>query len=456
MIALRQIVIPLYLFLCLILGGASNGGFFANWLLQVLGVLLLAWAFWSHPQPIVGPRRRSLVALLAGFVVLVLLQFVPIPEALWLMSPGRAALAEEGALAGITYAPLFWGLLPHEAVKSALWALPALALGAALLRLPHWNPAHLAWAIIAAMVLSVIIGAVQTSQGDTSPAYIYAITNRGLTVGFFANANHLATLLLVSIPFIAALMAQNRQIHKTTWTPFLAIVIGLLVVALTGIFVNGSRAGVALVGPVLAASVMICFATPIIRKSAVIGFPLLLGGALLWLFNSQQGEVFLALENAASTGNRMSIWGRTWAAIGDFMPLGSGLGTFAEVFRRFEDPAAVMNVYINHAHNDYLELLLEFGLLAVPVLGAFLLWWGARAGRIWLTPSANPFARAAVVASAVILVHEIVDYPLRTAGISSLFVAGLVMMTMWVTGDGYLQIAARHRGTPSPDADKAE
>lgn len=448
---LRQIPIPLYLFLCLIFGGASNGGFLANWFLQVLGALLLGWACWSYPERKVGPRRKSLTALFAAAVMIVALQFVPIPAELWHMSPARTALAQEGDLTGTAYAPLLWGLLPHEAMKSAIWALPAFALGVAMLRLPHWKPEHLAWAIIFAMVLSVLIGAVQLSQGETSPAYFYAITNRGSTVGFFANANHLATLLLMSIPFIAALIAQQRQQHRWGNGAFLAMAIGLLVVVLAGIAANGSRAGFALVGPVLAASIMICFATPTVRKAAVIGFPLCLMGALVWVFTSEGGAAFLALENAPSTGNRMYIWGRAWAAFGDFLPLGSGLGTFAEVIRRYEDAGAVSNVYVNHAHNDYLELLLEFGLLLVPVLVAFFIWWSSRAGRIWLARAANPFSRAAVVASAVVLVHSLVDYPLRTTSLSSVFVASLVMMTLWLAGDGYTQISAVSRNTGPPD-----
>lgn len=55
------------------------------------------------------------------------------------------------------------------------------------------------------------------------------------------------------------------------------------------------------------------------------------------------------------------------------------------------------------------------------VLAAFLIWWGWRAVRIWHARNAEPFACAAVIASAVILVHSLVDYPLRTAGLSCVF-----------------------------------
>ena len=74
-----------------------------------------------------------------------------------------------------------------------------------------------------------------------------------------------------------------------------------------------------------------------------------------------------------------------------------------------------------HAHNDYAELALELGLAGIALLVLFLIWWGAAVRRVWQTAETGPFARAASIASAAILAHSLVDFPLRTAAISAAF-----------------------------------
>ncbi len=424
--------IPLYLFACLLLGGASNGGFLENAMLQLMGAALIVWAYWQPAESPLRDRGRGPTWLMVIMLILILLQFLPLPQAVWEMSVGRADLAYEGTAIGVVYEPLLWALSPYGAIKSAVWLLPAIALAVAMLRLPHWQPQHLAWAIVAAMVLSVIVGAVQLGQGQNSPAYFYAITNRGSTVGFFANSNHLATLLLVSLPFIAALAASRFRSGQGRFNrPVVLICVGLLIVALIGIAVNGSLAGFALALPVVAASAMILVERYSIRWASLVILPLVLTGGLGWLLLSDAGSQLLAFEQMnSSTGGRRVIWQTTIMAISDHMPLGSGLGTFAEVYQRYEDPAQVADFYINHAHNDYLELLLELGLLVIPAFLIFLTWWMRNVVRVWLSPTCNPFAFAGAIASGTILVHSIVDYPLRTAALSCVFVVSLCLMIL--------------------------
>ena len=95
----------------------------------------------------------------------------------------------------------------------------------------------------------------------------------------------------------------------------------------------------------------------------------------------------------------------------------SGLGSFARVYDLYEDPASVTNTFVVHAHNDYAELALETGVPGNLLMLLFLAWWAA-AWRIWQSAEAGPFARAAAIASAAILAHSLVDFPLRTAAIA--------------------------------------
>lgn len=53
-----------------------------------------------------------------------------------------------------------------------------------------------------------------------------------------------------------------------------------------------------------------------------------------------------------------------------FFPFGSGVGTFVHVFPRFQS-TSFSGTYVNNAHNDYLEWLMEGGLVALVLLIAF-------------------------------------------------------------------------------------
>ena len=78
---------------------------------------------------------------------------------------------------------------------------------------------------------------------------------------------------------------------------------------------------------------------------------------------------------------------------------GSGLGTFEKVYRMAEDPAKVDRYYVNHAHDDYLELAVETGLPGIILMLLFLGWWGRSVWRMLKSPAADQFAMAGAIAS---------------------------------------------------------
>ena len=113
------------------------------------------------------------------------------------------------------------------------------------------------------------------------------------------------------------------------------------------------------------------------------------------------------------------------------MPLGSGLGSFEAVYRLYERPEAIDPTYVNHAHNDYLELALEAGIPAILWILAFLAWWALCAGSRWIGDANDPWAKAGTIASAAILAHSFVDFPLRTSAIAAVFALAIGLMAQW-------------------------
>lgn len=118
---------------------------------------------------------------------------------------------------------------------------------------------------------------------------------------------------------------------------------------------------------------------------------------------------------------RVGLWSRTITAIMATMPIGTGLGTFTAVYPQFEDAMTVTYIYANHAHNDYLETLMTGGFPAFLLMIAFAVWWIRTSISIWRSPMRDAFAEAATVMTAIIMIHELVDYPLRTAAIAAIF-----------------------------------
>ncbi|MGH6783229.1 MAG: O-antigen ligase family protein, partial [Sphingomicrobium sp.] len=191
-----------------------------------------------------------------------------------------------------------------------------------------------------------------------------------------------------------------------------------------------------LVIPVLAASALIAIRTSAaVRRAAIVIAALVMVGGVAAINSTAIGGSRIGADAASSVQSRQEILATTTTAMRAYMPWGSGLGTFRPVYDSFEDPDRVTPTYSSHAHNDYAELALELGLPGVFLLLLFFYWWGRAAVDSWRSPEAQPYVRAAVVASGAILAHSIVDYPLRTAAIGSVFAMCLAFLADRVKGD---------------------
>lgn len=427
MINLRHAVAPAYLFLCIVLGGSAQG-ILSNLALQLAGVAILAWAFLAR-LPHKGSRpARQLGWLAVAAIALVLVQLIPLPPAMWSNLPGRTFVVDGFRLLG---QPLPWmplSLAPADTIATAMAMLPPLAMLALILRLGAYRDSWLLIALLCATFISVALGVLQIQSGGTGP-YLYPLANLGTASGLFANANHMASLLLVSIPFLVALGARryrrltnpNDRLLTVTLAVGAAIVVGL------GIVTNQSFALLLIGAPVVGAAALQLIPPGRVRLgrlAAMLGLLFLAGIATLAVMVSSG----MSTSNQSSMTIRADIWKHSGEAIRDHGMAGSGVGTFPSIYAHYEDPATVERTYVNHAHNDYMEIVLETGLPGAVLLLLFLFWWSSRAFAIWRSPNAAELGRAACIASAAILLHSLVDYPLRTAAIATTMAMALGLM----------------------------
>jgi O-antigen ligase len=421
---LRLCLVPVYLVLCLVLGGASLAGYWSNMVLQLAAVPIIVWSLVARRSSPMPRSARQLAALLLLLLLLGIVQLVPLPPSIWTALPGRAPVAEGFRLIG---EPLPWlplTLTPYNAIGSLLWLLPAIAILLGILQLGGFKSAWLAWSLAGVTAVSVLIGALQLVGGEGSPWYFYEVTNYGSTTGFFSNANHLATLLVVTLPFIAALYrrgrSQGRSLQKSA--ALFVVLAGALVVLFVGLATNGSLAGLGLAAPVLTASLLLTLPpTSKWRITGIALIALLTVGSIAAVFSSPFQNNLTSQGAERSTVSRATSFAKSIEATKDYFPFGSGIGSFVQVYQQREDPGAVTQVYMNHVHGDYIEAVLETGLPGALLILLFLIWWARRTFDIWRAEEADPFAMAATIATAAILAHSAVDYPLRTAAISAVF-----------------------------------
>jgi O-antigen ligase len=302
--------------------------------------------------------------------------------------------------------------------------IPAIAMVCGMLRLRAYAPQWLAVALIAGTLAGIALGAMQvvSSSVQVSPLYLYEDTSVGRAVGFFANADHMATLLVITLPFLAATASAARGANVQRYSAVVSIAIGLAIVIGVGVALNGSLAGYVLMPPVIAGSALVVIrARRNVRVGIMVLAAVLFLGSVIAVEATAIGGERIGQHTTAAVQSRAELLSTTTRAVFDFLPWGSGLGSFQRVYPLYETPKLVTTTYVIHAHNDYVEVALELGALGIVLMTLFLAWWGAAVWRAWRTAESAPFVRAAAIASAAILAHSLVDFPLRTSAISACF-----------------------------------
>lgn len=424
-----------------------------------LAALVLLGSLWLHwPAPLGGvprapgghaDRSRALplsqpvrIFLLLLFL-LPLAQLAPMPTSWWAELPGRAFYAEAMRLAGNVGEGFGWraiSLVPSTTEAAWLTLLPPLAAFLVAMRLDRERLLMLVVVFLSIAAGEALLGLIQFGQSGIGDAS---------ALGTYRNRNHLAGLLEMALPVSLALLAaavgHGRPAHTSgrhgqrkqsvrRWLARLSVTrinqaaaFGALTLAiLVGLIFTRSRTGIslAMLGVVLCT---LMFSHRLGGRNAygLIGTITACGIGLAGLIGLVPVWSRFAYTDPFEDW-RWAIFNSTVQAIGEFFPLGSGAGTFVEVMRRFH-PDSITGVYINRAHNDYLEWLLEFGLLAGVLVGIWLLFYLRQWGRVWKRGEWTPFRFAqsgAGIALLLMMLHTLGDYNLRTPA-NALFTAFL-------------------------------
>lgn len=419
--------------LALLFGGGARQGLWSDALVEWASLPLLIAALFKLERTRLHPSARWGLALLAAVFVLPFLQLIPLPPSVWTHLPGRQVFASTYATAGIDLPWLSLSLDPAATWAGLLALLPAAAVFVAMLSLERSTNCIFVGLLLVFALVSVPIDLLQAMDGPESSLRFYAITNLDRAVGFFANSNHNAAFLYSAIPFVAAWAIVLSRSHSQNRTFGLLFLSALIAAVMIGLALAQSRAGIGL-GFVAGLSALLLAWRQGSGKLSRRLLLLVLGANIIaFLIAFQFGFVAIMQRVETSAGIEDLRWPVariTYQAAINNLPFGTGFGTFVAVYDMFAPLNLLGDRYVNHAHNDWLELLLVGGVPALLLVGAFLVWFMDVSVGAWRRNSAHggaldiAFARAASIAIILLLVHSFVDYPLRTIAISTLFAIG--------------------------------
>lgn len=423
----RLLVIAFFGIALAVAGGTSRYDAATQAIVRLAAIVAIAASLW--PLDFAPLRRhRSLIAALALAALLPLLQLMPLPPRWWAALPGHALYADIAATAGVVvWRPLS---VAPDLTRNALFALlPATAVVIAALFLDVRGRTRLAFGLAALATLSALLGLMQLAAGGTA-LHLYDPSTADSPVGLFANPNHQAAFLAAVLPLVGAAAGIGLRAGRRP-TIVLAPSLVTAMLMLIALLLTGSRMGLAL-GAIGAVGAVAAFRASGARVSmrgrrrrlatlAIAAIAILaLGGALL---HGGALRRLATIDPASET--RLVTLPPIAKAAAAFMPLGAGFGSFDPVYRRFEPDALLSTIYLNEAHDEPMQLAIEGGVPALALLALFLLWWGRSAWRIVRWPGGSARRRAlgiaALSATIVLMTSSLVDYPLRTPLLGSVF-----------------------------------
>ena len=387
-------------------------------------------------------RLRWLFGLPLVLVALPILQLIPLPPAIWTHMPGRAPLVADMVAAGVTPGWAQWSL-DARATERILWsAMVPIGIFTATATLHRPQQRRLVGLAVAFAGFSALVGLWQLMEGPKSPLYFYEITNQNSAVGFFANRNHLASLLAVSLPVTAGLLSDRLRVvghgvrDLRVW-----LLTGRIVVRAVGVTATGSRAGFLLLMLSVVAGALVMWRAGRRQSERSAQTWLKIGGAVAGLIIVQFTLFALLgrLQKDPAEDYRAVMTPATLAAAAPAVGTGYGLGTFVQAYDELGDVTADQREYVNHAHNDYVELWLEGGLPAVSLILVFCASIVLTSLRSLLQPddASNTAGRPSNVAVGaalglvLLILHSMADYPLRTLSMAS-YTA--LLLAMWWPG----------------------
>jgi hypothetical protein len=398
-------------------------------------------ALWSSGRFQLAAGTQGVAAVLALVAVAALVQLVPLPVGLLArVSPHGAGLLDQ---LDVRVAHGLVGAHSLSVDPSATWRALALyaCFGVTVLGVARCSTGaalRMAWFISWLGMAVALIGIVQKPLYDGAIYGFWKPVTHGTPFGPFVNKNHFAGWIVMAIPLALGcfcamasrarlgigsgvrerlLWLSSRDANRALLAVF-AVVLMMLALALTL-----SRSGMAS----LALALVVCGAAGLRRHRGGLTQPLVVAGVMLALFVAVDWaglDTVVARFGAVDTtglSGRIPIWRGAASMARDFWGTGSGLNTYGVATLFY--PAVVPAHHLREAHNDYLQLAVEGGvLLGAPILVAVIAFVVAVRRRFAASVGSAYWVRLGAVGGIVaVAVQSAVDFSLQMPANAALF-----------------------------------
>ncbi|MEO7786415.1 MAG: O-antigen ligase family protein [Sphingomicrobium sp.] len=449
----------LLMLVAVLLGGGHLHGPIRNGLIEVGSAALLIAQCWRQARrPFLPDSARAPLALFAAVLLLILGQMIPLP---WTV--GLAGRAMTDGLLALPGMPRAWHPLSLDPAATARFAASLLVpLAAALATIGAGQRGRI-WLVRAIALLaaaSAALGMVQLALGYPIWSSPFGMPDPGHADGLFVNRNHQAMLLLSGM-LAAGLWIRLEgprsgaalRLTVGRWRVHAAWLLMPLFALMTA--AAGSRAGIGLLLVVLPGSIAMALGET--RRGSRfasahrLGPVLLAGVVLLVVLLALPSETIGQMRARFVFGSdaRIDFLPDILLLCRQYWPWGSGFGTFVPAYAGIEDLDHMRVAYLNHAHNELLEWIIEGGLPATLLMTGAV---GLFAARLWLvlssTRSTSRKAMALTGGGILLLLaaHSAIDYPLRTDALAA--VAGVAIGLLFTPALDPMRVAVPERAVP--------
>ncbi|MCR4345101.1 MAG: O-antigen ligase family protein, partial [Candidatus Scalindua sp.] len=288
------------------------------------------------------------------------------------------------------------------------------------------------------------LGILQKFTGTSKIYWLIDSPNASL-FGSFINRNHFAGYIGMVIPLSFGLLItrfESMAFHKTmSWSSILAkfesrllgniLMVFTIMTMVSALFLSLSRGGI--LSLIVSIIVFVAFISLSRRARSIVGkgrkitiTTLLL--TLVFLMWLGVGSILERLSDLSSP-SRHEVTQNTISMAEDFPLFGTGLGTFQYNFPKYK--TLEEQLYWDHAHNDYAELLSDSGLIGFLIVACGIIffiwqtlvrWWKKR------DPYVMGITLGGFCGIIAILSHSIADFNLHIP-VNALFLSFILGLT---------------------------
>lgn len=308
-----------------------------------------------------------------------LIYLIPISVEYWIQLPGHEIYSQVAQWIstnqGSDNVNRTLSLIPYRTEHAFFALIPPLAIFITVSALPKPQKKLIIYFVLLVATGEASLAIIQFSSNNEFFYFGIPIIKKGIALGTYPNPDHFVLLMEISIPLTFALLTHKLKYgkkHGRDGSQSLIILITyaiMIILFLAGAVVSGSRAGI----PLAFLSGFLSYLIFMHKRDSKYFFVstsiiLVITIGLLSVLDLAPVINRFITHNPFIDG-RWVIFANTWDGIKTFFPLGSGPGTFPDIYRIFQP--ITQSGFVNHAHNDYLELIFEIGLLGIFFITIF-------------------------------------------------------------------------------------